>query len=103
MLQTACIGLLLLFVLANSGRFFSRKNVGSQKYVSIFYWLLLLTILAFFLQTSIGIQQLLIFAVPLGVLLALSFQLIDRSNAEALHMLILIVALLGQYHTLILK
>ena len=91
------IGLLILLTVGASTLFFSRRNMTVQKYLSILYWLMLLGGVATLIQSGIDLSHVLILAVPLGVLLSMVFQRIGAATAEALHMLLLMVALILQF------
>lgn len=90
-------GLLLLLTLTASSQFFSRRNMAAQKYISMLYWMLLVCGLTTFIQPGTDLNQLLIISVPISILLSMTFQRIAPAMAEALHMLLLMVALVLQY------
>ena len=91
------ITLLVLLTIMASSQFFSRRNMTAQKYISMLYWLMLLCGLTIFTQRGIDLNQLLVLSVPLGILLSMTFQRIAPAMAEALHMLLLMVALILQF------
>ena len=98
------IGLVLLFLLLTivaSLQFFSRRNMTAQKYISMIYWLMLLCSIIIFTQKGIDINQLLLLAIPISVLLSMTFQRIAPAMAETLHMLLLMVALILQFEYLL--
>lgn len=90
-------GLLLILTLLASSQFFSRRNMAAQKYISILYWLMLICGLTTLIQPGIDLNQLLIISVPISILLSMTFQRIAPSMAEALHMLLMMVALVLQF------
>lgn len=89
--------LFLLLTLVASSQFFSRRNMTAQKYISMLYWLMLLCIITVFAQKGIDVNQLLILSIPMSILLSMTFQRIAPAMAEALHMLLLMVALILQF------
>ena len=93
--------LLLLLVIVSSTQFFSRRNMMAQKYISILYWLMLISGLTLLTQHNIDINQMMIITVPLSILLSMTFQRIPLAMAEALHMLLLMVALILQFEYLL--
>ncbi len=98
------IGLVLLFLLLTlmaSSQFFSRRNMTAQKYISMLYWLMLLCSITIFTQKGIDINQLLLLSIPTSILLSMTFQRITPAMSEALHMLLLMVALILQFEYLL--
>jgi hypothetical protein len=73
----------------------------AQKYISMLYWLMFICGLTIFTQRNIDLNQLLVLSVPLGILLSMTFQRIAPAMAEALHMLLLMVALILQFEYLL--
>jgi hypothetical protein len=100
-IKMGVIALILLLTLGASTQFFSRRNMTVQKYLSILYWLILFGGLSILIQTGVGIVHFLVIAVPVGVLLSMVFQRINTATAEALHMLLLMVALILQFEYLL--
>ncbi len=92
---------LILLTIVASSQFFSRRNMTAQKYISMLYWLMLFCGLTTLTQHNIELGQLLILSVPLGILLSMTFQRIAPAMAEALHMLLLMVALILQFEYLL--
>jgi hypothetical protein len=95
------MGLLLMLTIMASAQFFSRRNMTAQKYISMLYWLILICSITIFTQKSVDLNQLLVLSVPLGILLSMTFQRITLAMAEALHMLLLMVALILQFEYLL--
>lgn len=89
--------LLLALTLVASSQFFSRRNMAAQKYISMLYWLMLICGLTTLIQPGIDLNQLLIISVPISILLSMTFQRIAPAMAEALHMLLMMVALVLQF------
>jgi hypothetical protein len=90
-------GLLILLTLMASTQFFSRRDMASQKYISMLYWLMLLCGLTTLIQPGVGLNQLLIISVPISILLSMTFQRIAPAMAEALHLLFIMVAMVLQF------
>ena len=98
------IGLTALFLMLTivaSSQFFSRRNMTAQKYISMLYWLMLFCGLTTFTQHNIDLNQLLIISIPLSILLSMTFQRIPSAMSEALHMLLLMIALILQFEYLL--
>jgi hypothetical protein len=95
------VALLLFLTITASSQFFSRRNMTAQKFIGLLYWLILICSLTIFTQKGVDLNQLLVIAVPLGILLSMTFQRIAPAMAEALHMLLLMVALILQFEYLL--
>ncbi len=93
--------LLLMLTIVSSSQFFSRRNMTAQKYISMLYWLMLFCGLTTLTQHSIDLNQLLIISIPLSILLSMTFQRIPSAMSEALHMLLLMIALILQFEYLL--
>ena len=90
-------GLLLMLTLVASSQFFSRRDMAAQKYIGMLYWLMLICGITTFIQPGVDLNQLMIISVPISILLSMTFQRISTAMAEALHMLLLMVALVLQF------
>jgi hypothetical protein len=95
------IGIMLLLTIFASGQFFSRRNMTIQKYLSILYWLMLISGLTILIQSGVEACHLLAVATPLSILLSMTFQRIGFGMAEAMHMFLLMIALLLQFEYLL--
>jgi hypothetical protein len=95
------VALLILITVAASGQFMSRRNMTVQKYLSILYWLMLLGGVSVLIQSNVNVTQILVVAVPLGILLSMAFQRISVALAESFHMLLFVLALILQYEYLL--
>jgi hypothetical protein len=100
-LKLGIMGALLLLVLLMSGQFFSRKTINAQKYVSLVYWLLIFSGLTILIQSGLEVTRMLVIALPLAVLISMAFKKIGSGTAEALHMLLLGIALIFQFEYLL--
>ncbi len=98
------IGIILFFVvltLFSSGQLFVRRNIATQKYISIIYWMMLMAGLTVLVQKGIDLNHLLIVAVPLSILLSMMIQKIGIATAEVLHVLLMVIAMIFQYQYLL--
>jgi hypothetical protein len=103
LVKIGIIGFLLLFIFLRSGSFYSRRNVGSQKYVSLIYFALFAAASTSIVQVNFSLEHLLILAVPVGILLSFAFQSVESNIAEALHTVLFIGVMLMQYEYLLVK
>ena len=69
------VSLLLLWIVFSFNSYFSRKLIQIQKYITVFYWLLVFVLFSFFFQREIGLEHLLLLAPTIGFFLGHSFQL----------------------------
>jgi hypothetical protein len=100
------LGLFFLFILLaffGSAQLSAKRSIATQKYIGIFYWMLLTSILSVLIVSGININVLMIFSVPLGVIFSMLFLRIGPATAEALHMLLLGVALIMQFEHVVFK
>ena len=95
------ISLLLLLTVLASSQFFSRRNMTAQKYIGLLYWLMLVSGLTILTQKALDLNQMIILSVPLGILLSMTFQRLTLAMAEALHILLVMVALVFQFEYLL--
>ena len=95
------ISLLLLLTVLASSQFFSRRNMTAQKYIGLLYWLMLVSGLIILTQKALDLNQMIVLSVPLGILLSMTFQRLTPAMAEALHMLLVMVALVFQFEYLL--
>ena len=96
-IKVSIFGSLILLTIIMSGSFFSKRNISAQKFIEILFWLMIFAGLSLVFQSNLQIGSLLIFSVPLGILLSLSFLNMGSAAAEALHTLLFVGALLLQY------
>lgn len=97
--QLVFLGLILLVVLLSYGNYASRQTIDVQKKISLMYWGLFLGGLSLFFQADITIDHAAILAVPMGMLLSLTFVNASRQWAEAWHLLLLAAILFLQYRS----
>ncbi len=89
-------GLLIVLVLLSYGIYMSKKNIKPQKYISILYWGLLMTIVTFFFQSGIKVEHLMIVSVPLAIFLGLNFTQFQKRTAEFFHLAIFVGVIILQ-------
>jgi hypothetical protein len=90
---------LIIAVLVSYNSYNFKKNIQVQKYLTVLYWGIFVSILPIFFQKGLGMDQLLIFTVPLSMLISFNFVKMKSSIAEALHLFWLAVVLSLHYHT----
>ena len=92
------IFLFLTLVVILSYRTYTYKvSIQAQKYIDIFFWFLLFTLGTIFLQKDIQAEHLILLAVPLSLLIGMSFLYMNNRAAEALHFLLLAGTFLLQF------
>jgi len=98
-IKLAFVGAFLLVAIASFGIYRQKKNIQIQKYISIFFWALLVSALSLFFQEKIALEHLLILTPPLGILISFNFlHFENRQIAEALHLLLLFIAFAFQFY-----
>ena len=95
-IKLAFIGFLTLVALLSYSYYTGRRTIDVQKKIDIMYWGLLFGGLSLLVQTSPGLEHLLILSVPLGILLSLHFVQLSKSLAEALHFILFISVIILQ-------
>ncbi len=100
--KLAFVGFLLLIVLLSYSLYVSKKNIQVQKKIGILYYGLLFAIGTVLFQSGVQLDNLLVLAIPMGILLAINFLSITSRWAEALHLILLFILLFFQYRTIIL-
>jgi hypothetical protein len=89
--------LLTGFVIFNNSAYLIKKNIQEQKKVNVLYWVLVSAGIAAPFQTGLTYEHFLLMAPTLGIFLALSFTSMKHQWAEAIHFLLLVVALSMQF------
>jgi len=89
-------GLLIALTIFNYGTYMFKKNIKAQKYISILYWGMLLSVLTFLFQSGINTEHLMIVTVPLGIFLGFNFTQFRKRTAEFLHLLIFVIIIIFQ-------
>jgi hypothetical protein len=96
------MGLMITILLLASSLFFSKRTISTQKFISIVYWMLLISGFSILIQSNLELNHLLILTVPMGILLSMLFLRIKSATAEALHLVFLAVALVLQFEYMLL-
>ncbi len=90
--------LALLTVLLNSGTFFEKAGIYTQRNTTLLFYLLLVAGLSFFTQSKLGMTHLYLFIIPLSIFLAHTFLAIRKpSHAEFAFITILLVTIVFHY------
>jgi hypothetical protein len=96
------IGFIILLCFINFRSFYARTNIQVQKYITMLYWALIISLLSVTFQEKLTLGHLLIFAAPLSIFLGFFLQKIKNSAiAEFFHLTLLIIVLILQYQVLI--
>ncbi len=94
-------GLLTLIIFFSFNSYFQKKKIRTQKNIQVLYYFIIIAILTIFLQKEITITQFQLLAIPLALLLPLSFLSFKRKEiGSGLHMAWLIGVLFLQYRLL---
>lgn len=88
--------LLLVLILISYGTYMSKKNIKSQKYITILYWGLFAMAFTLLFQSGINVEHLMVLSVPLAIFIGLSFTSFKKSSAEFFHILLLISIIILQ-------
>jgi hypothetical protein len=91
--------ILIIVVVVSYNAYNFKKNIQVQKYLTVLYWGILISVLPVFFQAGLGMEQLLIFTVPLAILVSFNFVKISAPKAEAAHLLWLATVLVLHYHS----
>ena len=90
---------LLVIVILSYSIYNFKRNIQVQKYLTVLYWGIFISILPILFQAGLGMEQLLIFTVPLAIFVSFNFTKISTSAAEAIHLLWLAAVLALHYHS----
>lgn len=97
----AKLGLIIFMILlsfVNFQSFYYRTTIQTQKYVSMFYWAILIAAFSLIYQGNVELGHFLILSPPLAAFLAFSLtKLKNKAVAEFLHLTLLIIVLILQY------
>lgn len=88
--------LLLLWSILNAGIYMGKKNIESQKKITILYWVLAGGILAGMFQRAVTLDHLLVLTPALGIFLGFSFENMKASIAEAIHFVLFVSIIVSQ-------
>lgn len=100
--KLAFVGFLLLIVLLSYSLYVFKKNIQVQKKIGILYYGLLFAIGTALFQSGVQLDNLLVLAIPMGILLAINFLSISSRWAETLHLILLFIVLFFQYRAIVL-
>jgi hypothetical protein len=89
--------LLVIFALINNSFFLIKKNIQVQKKISILFWALAAAGVGLFFQKGLTFEHFLLFAAPMGIFLAFSFNQMKPHWAESIHLLMLVGVLALQF------
>jgi hypothetical protein len=102
-IRGSLIVLLAIFFIFSLGSLYRRKGNQAQKFVSVLYWFLAVGCLTIFFLPKLHLEQLLLAAVSIGILLALTFQgMHNRLWAELSHLCLLLFVFFIQFEDLFL-
>lgn len=90
---------ILVFLSFNS--YFQKQSIRSQKNIQVLYYFIIISVLTVFFQKGIRLEQLLLLAIPLSLLLPLNFLNFKRKEiGSGLHLAWMIGVLFLQYRLL---
>jgi hypothetical protein len=95
--QLALFGFLMLIVVLSRGQLTLRKVIQSRKKIDLLYWGLLMAGLGLAVQGGIGVDHLLLAAIPLGMLLSMLVLNLSSGWGELFHFLLLAIIFLFHY------
>ncbi len=90
---------LILIAVFKYDSFLLKKSIQVQKKLSILYWGFGASILSALFQSTVTLDHFLTMAVPIGVILALTFTDLKPQWAEALHFLMVVIVIAVQLAT----
>lgn len=94
-------GILILVVFGSANIYFQKQSIRSQKNIQILYYFIIIALLTVFIQKGIRLEQLLILAIPLSLLIPLNFlEFRKREIGNGIHLTWLIGILFLQYRLL---
>jgi hypothetical protein len=97
-LKAVSVGAVVLFVMFNSGRFYYRKLIQTQKCVTVLYWFLGVAAATALLQSDILPAHFVLLMSSAGIFLSMVFSAMrNRMLAEIAHLLLLGFVLFVQY------
>lgn len=87
----------IIFVLANNGFYLAKKNIQVQKEINLLYWVLIASAVAIVFQANATFEHFLMLAPALGIFLGMTFTSLRPQSAEAIHFLMVVLALALQF------
>lgn len=100
--KLAFVDLFLLVAIFSSNLYVFKKIMEVQKKISVLYLALFISGFTLFFQADIQLDHFLIVAVPLGMMISINFEAMNKQWAEALHLLILLLIFFFQFQQFIL-
>lgn len=94
--QLSVFGALLLISLISYNHYSHKVSVRAHKNLDILYWFLAASVISLLIQGGIGMDHLLILAVPLSILFSMTMLYLNSRLAEAIHFLLVVGILLYQ-------
>jgi hypothetical protein len=90
--------LVLAIALLSQSKISFKQSIQTQKYQTILYWTMLLSGFTIFFQANIGMDQLSLLCAPLAIFLMYLFVRLDKTTAEALHLIWIFFIIAFQFH-----
>lgn len=96
-IKVIIFGFIFLYALINYGGAQS-NSVHSKRKKEVMLWFIAFGILTFFIQPGIRMDQLMVLAVPVSILLSLTIlQITNKQIAEVIHLILISISFLFQY------
>ncbi len=97
-LAMGLLGVMILLVFALYVRITDKLEMRNKKNISLLYWFSIVGLISIIPQADVGMEHLIIFAIPLGGLLGIGFTKMKKQRwAEVIHLCLLIIIPLGHY------
>ena len=94
----ALFSILILTVLASGNIYFQKQSIRSQKNIQILYYFIVISLLTVFIQKGIRLEQFLLLAIPLSLMLPLNFlEFRKKEVGSGIHLAWMIGILFLQY------
>jgi hypothetical protein len=94
-------GILVLIVIGSANIYFQKQSIRSQKNIQILYYFIIISLLTVLMQKEVRIEQLLLLAIPLSLMLPLNFlDFRKKEIGSGIHLGWLISILFLQYRLL---
>ena len=94
-------GVLTIIVFLSFNTYFQKQNIRSQKNIQVLYYFIVIAALSIFFQKGIRLEQLLLIAIPLALLLPLNFlEFKKKEIGSGIHLAWLVGILFLQYYLL---
>jgi len=87
----------LIYVITSNGSYLAKKNIQVQKKINILYWVPIAALVSLPFQANATLEHFLLLAPTLGIFLALTFTSLKSQWAEAIHFLMVVLALALQF------